>query len=101
MAITKSNKKSPNHKDFLVPPNAILKCTHTRSLNLSHELALGMRGRGRGGGVSSLSDPHPQRTLNLSSRFGIYQWRREEEMNPSSPRARMGREVRKKEGWKE
>ena len=24
-----SNKKSPNHKDFLVPPNAILKCTHT------------------------------------------------------------------------
>jgi len=24
-----SNKKSPNHKDFPVPPNAILKCIHT------------------------------------------------------------------------
>jgi hypothetical protein len=38
-----------------VPPNAILKCTHTRSLNPSLKLAPSLRGRGRGGGGFSLS----------------------------------------------
>jgi len=70
-----SNKKSPNHKDFLVPPNAILKCTHTM-LSIP-QISTKLERERKGRRWTSISYPHPQRDLNISYKSWLKPWERE------------------------
>jgi hypothetical protein len=74
MVITKSNKKSSNHKDFLVPPNAILKYAHTLGSQFLTQISTKLERKRKG----------KRWIFNLSYKSWLKPWEREERMNPSS-----------------